>query len=228
MPDSRPTLSNDYRIVLWIVAAVAFAIRIAAAVALDGLHHPHISEYDAIARNMLAGRGFSYLHLGVVYYSYIAPLPAWTSAASYWLSGSLAPAMMLQIAAGTALPVVTAVIARRLFGGWVAPFASGLLIALHPGLVLYSAAKMHALAFDAFFFSLVLLQAFRLADRLTTRRAVELGLIVGIGVYSRATIVIFLPIAGLWLLIVVPRHARRSAIRAVAIATLCAAAVVGP
>lgn len=229
MSDPGATSSRDYRVVLWVVATVAAAVRMAAAVALDGLRQPQVVEYDVIARNMLAGHGFSYQHIGgVVYYSLIAPLPAWTSAASYWLSRSLAPAMLLQIAAGTALPVVTAAVARRLFGGWMAPFAAGLLTALHPGLVLYSAAKMHALAFDALFFTLALLQTVRLAESVTMRRAVELGLIIGLGILSRATIIIFFSIAGLWLLTVTRRPAWPSVIRGIAIAGVCATAIVGP
>ena len=210
------------------VAAVALAIRIAVALSLDGFLHPEVSEYDLIARNLLAGRGFSYPHLSIVYHSYAAPLPVWISAASYWLTGSLAAAMMLQIMAGATLAVITAIVAARLFGGWVAPLAAGLLVAVHPGLVVYSSAKMHALPLDSLFFIAALLQSFRLAEGMTAGRAIGLGVIIGIGTLSRGTMLIFLPISGLWLLMVVPRTSRRLALKCAVIAGICAGGIVAP
>ncbi len=212
----------------WAVGAVALLVRLAAAVATGGLWDPELNEYAAIARNMLRGDGFTYGHHGIVYHSYAPPMHAWLTAAAYWLSGSIVPLMLLQIAAGAALAAMTAVVANRLFGGWLAGAAAGALVAFHPGLVVYSATKAHPLAFDALFFTFALLQSYRLVERPTTRRAVELGIIVGIGTLSRATIVIFLPIAGLWLLIVTPWASWGRALRNAVVAGLCAAAVVAP
>lgn len=220
----RPRMSNA----VWVVAAVALAARIAAAVTLDGFRHPYLEEWDLIAHNLLEGRGFTYPHHGVIYHSYIAPFSAWISAASYWLTGSIAAAMLLQIAAGVALAVVTAHIAARLFGGWVAPLAAGLLVAVHPGLTIYSATRSHSLAFDALFFALTLLQAYRLAERPTLGRALQLGAIVGVGMLSRATIVVFLPIIAFWLLATSGRTAWPSLARRMIVAAICAAAIVAP
>ena len=229
MPDGRLRPAGDaYRLVVWAVAATALAARIGVAIATDGPRNPQLSEYDAIARRMLAGLGFSYEHLDVVYYSFIAPMPAWISAASYWLTGSLVAAIILQIIAGTTLAVVGSAVAERLFGGWIAPLAAGLLVALHPGLTLYSAAKLHSLAFDSLFFTLAVLQLFRLAERPTTRRALALGALVGIGAYARATIVVILPIGAVWLFIASPVASRRKAVGSAILAMLCAAAVIAP
>ena len=210
------------------VATVALTVRLVAAFALDGFQHPDTDESAVIARHMLEGRGFSYFYLGVVYLSYQAPLPAWLGAASYWLTGSLVLVMVLQILAGTLLAVISAVIAGRLFGGWIAPLAAGILVALHPGLVVYNAWKFHALSFDALFFSLALLQSFRLAERPTTSRGLQLGVILGLGLLSRPTILVFLPLTAAWLLLVTPVEARRAAARAVVVAGICMAAVITP
>jgi len=210
------------------VGATALLVRLVAAVATDGLWDPELNEYAALARNMLRGDGFTYSHHGVVYFSFAPPMHAWLTAGSYWLSGSIVPLMLLQLASGAALAVVVGMIASRLFGGWRAGAAAGLLVALHPGLVVYSATKAHPLAFDALFFSLALLQSYRLVEHTTIRRAVELGVIVGIGTLSRATIIIFLPIAGLWLLMVTPRSSWWQVVRSAVVAGLCASAIVAP
>lgn len=225
---TREPFVDRHAFALWMVGVTALVVRFVAAIALDGLEHPHLEEYDVIARNMLAGRGFAYPHHGIVYYSYIAPLPAWISAASYWLTGSLIAAMMLQIVAGTAQAVVTSLVTRRIVGGLVAPFMAGMLVALHPGLIVYGASRSHPFTLDALFFTLVVLLAFRLADRQTTARAAHLGLIIGLGVLSRATVFLFLPVAVMWLLMVTPRLSRRVAIRSGVVACVCAAAVIAP
>lgn len=213
---------------MWAIGIAAVVVRLAVAVVTGGLWSPELNEYDAIARNMLRGAGFSYSHIGVVYYSYAPPLYAWLSAGSYWLTGSIAPVMALQVLAGGVLASVAAGIAHRLFGGWIAGAVAGTLVVFHPGLVVYSATRAHPLTFDALFFALALLQAFRLVERPTTRRAVTFGLIVGVGTLSRATIVIFLPIVGLGLLFVTPRPLWAAAIRSVVVAGLCATAAVAP
>ena len=221
-------VADRHSFALWIVGATALAVRIVVAIALDGLKDPHLEEYDLLARNLLAGRGFAYPHLGIVYYSYISPLPVWIIAASYWLTGSLIAAMILQIVAGATQAVLTSLVARRLFGGLVAPFAAGMLVALHPGLVVYSASRSHALAFDALLFTLAILLAFRLVERSTMTRAAHFGLTIGIGVLSRATILLFLPVVVTWLLMVTPRSMRRAAIYSGVVACVCAVAVIAP
>lgn len=214
--------------VFWFVAAVALLARLAAAVSLDGFYHPHLEEWDLIAHNLLEGRGFVYPFHGIFYHSYIAPFTAWISLASYWLTGAVVGAMLLQIAAGVALAVIAARIAERLFGGWVAPLGTGLLVAVHPGLTVYSASRSHSLAFDSLFFALALLQSFRIADRPTMGRALQFGLILGVGMLSRPTIVVFLPLTALWLLATAPRSTVWPLMKSCVVAGMCAAAIVAP
>jgi 4-amino-4-deoxy-L-arabinose transferase-like glycosyltransferase len=212
----------------WIAALLALFTRLAAALATGGLRHPELNEYDSIARSLVAGKGFQYVHIDVLYYSYAPPLCSWLSAASYWLMGSIAGYMLLQIAAGAGLAMATSHIATRLVRAPLAGLAAGALVAFHPGLVVYSATKAHPLTFDALFFTLALLQSFRLAQRQTVRRAIEFGLIIGVGTLSRSTIIIFLPLTALWLAVVVPNQSWPATIRSICIAGLCTAAIVAP
>jgi 4-amino-4-deoxy-L-arabinose transferase-like glycosyltransferase len=212
----------------WTIGLTAFVVRVVAALALDGFRHPELNEYNSLARAMVRGQGFVYGHIDVLYYSYAPPLYSWLSAASYKAAGSIAPAMLLQVVAGAVVAVLAAAIAERIFGGWVAGLAAGLLVAAHPGLVVYNAVKAHPLTFDAFFFTLVPLLVLRLAERTTIGRAVALGLVVGIGTLSRGTLVIFLPLGIAWLMAVRPIAAWRTIAGRGLVAVACASAIIAP
>jgi len=214
--------------VYWLIALFGAVVRFIVGLATGGIRHPQLLEYDWIAQSMIAGRGFLFPHLDVNYYSFAAPLYSWISFAGYWLFGSIIPLMLIQMAAGAILATVASLIAERLYAGSIAGTAAGLLVALHPGLVIYSATKAHPLTFDALFFGLALLQALRIAGRPTLRRFIVFGLIVGLGTLSRGTIVIFLPIAGLWLLAITPKRNWPNAIRNLIVAGLCSAAIIAP
>jgi len=219
---------KNRRKLYWLIALFGWAMRLIVGIATGGVRHPQLLEYDWIAHSMIAGRGFLFPHLDINYYSFAAPLYAWISVAGYWLFGSIVPVMLIQIAAGATLAAIASLIAERLYAGSIAGVASGILVALHPGLIIYSATKAHPLTFDALFFALALLQCLRIAERPTLRRFIVFGLIVGVGTLSRGTIVIFLPIAGLWLLATIPKRIWSNAIRNLIVAGLCAAAIIAP
>jgi 4-amino-4-deoxy-L-arabinose transferase-like glycosyltransferase len=136
--------------------------------------------------------------------------------------------MLLQIASGSALAATTAAVAARLFRGWLAPLTAGTLVACHPGLAVYSASRSHPLAFDALFLMLPLLLCARLSERPTLARAVLLGVTIGAGTLSRATVFLWLPLSVAWLLIVMPSSSWRIVVRCAIVATISAAAVIAP
>src|SRR5215831_12732677 len=222
-PDSSTAATTR---LIWSLFGIALILRVAAAVYTGGLAHPETFEYDGMARSLLLGNGLVYRHLNVPYHSFAPPLYPWLSAASYWLFNSLVPLMALKIVAGSYLAVVAARIAQRLYPGRIAMLGAGLLVAIHPGLVLYSIAKAHPLTFDALFFTLAVLLALRLREQLSLRRAVEFGLIVGIGSLCRATLIIILPIVAIWLIVAASSNAKT--VRAIAVAGFCAAMIVCP
>lgn len=206
----------------------ALGLRVLAALLLDGFRHPGLNEYEDIARSLVAGRGYSFYHLGVWYRSFAAPLFGWISAGVYWLGGSVGVVVALQMIVSSAHCVLIARMAETLFRHRLAGLAAGALMAVHPGLIVYASAKAHDLTFDAFFFSLVLWLSWRLHEQPSLARAIALGCAVGVGAHSRGTTVIFLPIAGAWLLL---RHARtdwRLMAGRWLVAAVCAVAVITP
>lgn len=216
------------RTVYCLVALLGLVVRLIVGVVTGGIRHPQLLEYDVIARSLIAGRGFLFPHLNVNYYSFVTPLYSWITAAGYWLFGSIVPVMLFQVIAGSVLAFIASLIADRLYPGWIAGAVAGFLVAIHPGLIWYSAAKAHPLTFDALFFSLALWQSFRIAERPTPRRFAVFGLIVGIGTLSRGTIIISLVVTGLWLLALNIKRAGPATIGKLILAGLCAALVIAP
>jgi 4-amino-4-deoxy-L-arabinose transferase-like glycosyltransferase len=185
---------------LVVLFLLALAVRVCAAVYLDAFHHPQIYEYDQIARAMLAGKGFTHPYLGITYYSYAPPLYVWLCAAIYFMGGTVATVLVAQMVASALHVVIVAVLAEELFHRPMAGLAAGLLMAVHPGLIVYASGKLHPLTFDALFFTVVFWQFWRLRDHPSIGRAVLTGITVGVGAHSRATTVVFLPIGLAWLL----------------------------
>ena len=212
----------------FILFAVALILRLGAAFLLNGLRNPEIFEYDDLARSVLAGTGFVYHHLGVNYHSYAPPLYSWICAALYMVGLSTTSVLVVQMIVGAGHAVVTGLLAERLGGSRFAGLAAGVLVAVHPGLVVYASAKLHPLPFDALFFTLVLWQCWKLAEHPTWMRALATGLVAGVGALSRATIVVFLPMAAVWAMWAAGHTQWRRVAARWMVAGLCAGAVILP
>lgn len=207
---------------------LAVALRVMAGLVLDGFAHPALNEYEDIARSVVAGKGYRFYHLGVWYNSFAAPLFGWLCAGVYWLGGTVAVVVAIQIVASSLHAVLIAAMAETLFRSRMAGWAAGILMAVHPGLIVYASAKAHDLTFDALFFTLVLWAFWRVQDRPTIARAVVAGCLVGLGAHSRGTTVVFLPIAGVWLFWRNARTAWRLLAGRWLIAAVCAVGVITP
>src|ERR1043165_4038421 len=97
------TTVTSRRTAYCLTASLGLIIRLIVGMATGGIRHPQLLEYDAIARSLMAGRGFLFPHLDVNYYSFVTPLYSWITVAGYWLCGSIVPVMLFQIAAGSLL-----------------------------------------------------------------------------------------------------------------------------
>lgn len=176
---------------LMLIFFIAFSLRLAAILTLPA--QPW--EQEAVALNILSGKGFTFAHLGgVVYSSYCEPLYPYLSAAVYALAGHNQFILeIIQALFSAAVSLAVFFCARRIFSS-AAAWIAALLVALHPGLVAYTV-KLHPLNLDVFFISLTLLVLMRLAENLNYKNLIIAGLTGGICMLTRPTIIVFIPLA---------------------------------
>ena len=209
----------------WVfLAFLALGVRLLAASVIDGWRHPQMYEYETVVQSLLAGRGFS----EGVYRSPMEPLYPIVCAVVYAMTGGcVAAVVLLQMLLGAATAILVGVMGQRVFGR-TAGRIGGLLAACHPGLIIYASAKAHSLTFDAFLFLLAVWQIYRMREDQTTRRAAWAGLVLGIGILSRATAIVLLPVGLVWLLMIRPRPARLMEFKRWVLMAACAGVVITP
>jgi 4-amino-4-deoxy-L-arabinose transferase-like glycosyltransferase len=219
-------MTERRRIVL--LAGLALAVRLLILTAAGGAERVEIYEYDAMARNLLAGRGYVYHHLGTDYRAFYGGVPyVLLVAAGYAISpGNRLCILLLQALASTGLTVAAFAIGRRIGGLTVASVAAAL-VALHPGLVYYDTHKVHPLSLDALTIALAVVALLRMRETMTSRAAAVAGIAFGVALLQRGTMVLVpLAVAG-WLAIVGP-HGRARLVRVGVAYALGALLVVAP
>lgn len=211
----------------WILLGLAFGIRLAALIATDRLVRPEEWEYEQMAMNLLSGHGLVYHVLGVEYKSFTGPIYPALCAAVYAVTyHSQTVLVLLQAFLSSAIAVLVAKIGWDLFGP-LAAWSSGLLTALHPGLVIYTT-KLHALTLDAFLFTALAGAILRLRQQPSSRPwRVCTGVVLGLSVLSRPTILLFVPFLVFWFMSN-PSMNRMKTLRMIAAVLAIGAAVVGP
>ena len=179
------------------ICLLAFAARAAAFAVLDRFHHPEFWEPETVAMNLLQGKGFVYPFYGTVYRSYIEPLYPLMCALIYALTNhSIIALAAVQALLGAVLVRLVFACSRHVAGEPVALLAA-LLVALHPGLIVY-ATKFHPFVLDSALFVSVLAACLAFAARPRWRSLVTLGVLVGLCLLSRPTIVACLPLIAWW------------------------------
>lgn len=168
-------------------------MRVAAMIVLGRHLTPELWEYENIANNILAGRGYLYdSHLGAPYRSMVYPAYPYFCALVYALTGhSHLVLTLVQIGLSSLTAGFLVYLGFRLgspLGAWIA----GGLTALHPGLVVYSV-KLHELTLFVVLVYAVALLWSRWEERPRWWRFGLLGLLVGLGVHVRPTFLLFIP-----------------------------------
>lgn len=214
------------RWVLLGVCLVAAALRAGAFVVLDRFHHPEVWENDTIARNLLEGKGFTYSFLGTVYRSYMEPLYPVLCALVYRVTGYSSQALALvHVLLGTLAVWLVFQCGRALASERVGLLAAGF-TALHPGLIVYTT-KFHPFILDSLLFVAVLAACLAFHGQRAGWSSLRLGLVTGVCVLTRPTIVASLPLVAWWLWRQVSRSTRRW-LRVGGIWVVTVVAVVGP
>ena len=216
---------KDARRLLIAICALAVLVRLGAFVALDRLHHPEYWETETVAMNLLQGKGFVYPFYGTIYRSYIEPLYPVLCALIYGLTHHSTMALALvHTLLGTVLVWLVFVCGRLLVSESVALVAA-LLAALHPGLILYTT-KFHPFVLDSVLFLSVFSMCLIVATNVRWRCLVVLGLLTGLCLLSRPTIVACLPLMSWWVWTRSPVLGRTRLLR-VGVVLACAALLSG-
>ena len=161
--------------------------------------------YDVLAQRLLAGKGYSF---PAGWYPFTPPetptahwsflYPAWL-ASIYGIAGyhPLLARLLQTVFVGVAGSLLVYRLTKRLFGVRVALIATGL-GAVYTYFVYYSAALM-----TEAFFMVAALAALELGYMITQKptllRTIALGVVLGIGILLRQTLLLFLPVLWLWL-----------------------------
>ncbi len=177
---------------------MAVAARLAAQLVLGAFVHPTTWEYEDIANSILAGHGYTYMVGQTPYVAAVSsPLYVLLSAGVYARTDhSQSVLLVLQALLGGVTAVLAAWLASRMFrpeAGW----AAGLLVALDPALLVYSA-ELHPLTLDALAFLVVICACVALPDRPGALRTTVIGLAVGVAALTRTTVLSLVPIVLVW------------------------------
>jgi 4-amino-4-deoxy-L-arabinose transferase-like glycosyltransferase len=183
---------------LTVVFVVAVILRISVQFAFDAYAHPGTWEYEDIANSLLAGYGYTSTVGQIPYVAAVSsPLYVLLTVGIYLLTDhSQSVVLVLQAVAGGLTAVLAGWLGARAFrpeAAWVA----GGLVAIDPGLLVYSA-ELHPLSFDALAFLAVICLSVALPFHPRVRSAALVGLSLGIAALTRTTILSLTPILLLW------------------------------
>ena len=207
------TMDKQWPRALWVLFGVALVSRLSVLCVTGRLFTPETWEYETLATNLLMGRGFVYDQLGIPYASFTGPIyPGWC-ALVYAVTGHNQFILILtQVIFSSLIPLVVAAIGHALFERR-SGFYAGLLVALHPGLLIYTT-KLHPLILDALLFSLIGLGVLKLRQRPSWMHRCWVGVALGLTILSRPTALFLVPLLACWLVSGWP-HNRRQALRIV-------------
>ncbi len=216
MPAIRPL---RFDLVIGAAALLARLVFVLAmpALGLAPLANPDAVQYEALARDLAAGRGWATDAIGPTEMFFRPPLYPWVVAGLYAIFGphiGVVQAAQCLLGAGSAL--LAAALARRL-GGATAAWIAGAIVAFHP-LLIQQSGELLTEALFVFLYLAALLLFLRAADRPdreNARRpatsALAAGGVLGLSILCRPTPLALLPILAAALFLWRSRRIARSA-----------------
>ena len=200
--------SNKQILTLILVAAVLIRIPIALLMGDQITVLPGIQDqvsYDALARSLLDGRGYSFTEKWYPFTPANTPTAHWSFIYPLYLAGTYAvmgyhpvAARLLQGAVGGALVCFLVYLIGRRVANESTGLVSAGMAAVYGYFIYYSAALMT----ETFFIILVLLilhLSLELKEKPTLARWALLGLVLGVAGLLRQTVLLFVPFLLLWL-----------------------------
>jgi hypothetical protein len=183
---------------LAVSVVVAVLARLGAQLLLGAYAKPQTWEYEDIANSLLSGHGYVYTVGQTAYVAAVSsPLYVLLTAAVYFATNhSHAVMLVLQALFGGATAALAVWLASR-FGRIEAAWAAGILVALDPGLLVYSA-ELHPLSLDALAFLTVICATVALPLWPRWRDTAVVGVALGIAALTRTTVLSLTPILLLW------------------------------
>src|SRR3954451_8147785 len=176
------------------IALLAFALRLAYAAASGELRKPQVWETEQIATNLIEHHEFTFefMHDPLTYRAYIEPMYPFVAAGVYLVTNHSRTAMvLLQLLIASATVWLLGRVATLASGRADVGIVAATLMAVHPGFIRYSCI-LHPLVFDTFFFVAAGGAVIRYRQVPTFRRALAAAAIIGVGVLTRPTILLFL------------------------------------
>jgi len=176
------------------IAVLAFALRLAYAAATGELRKPQVWETEQIATNLVEHHEFTFRYGNDprTTKAYAEPLYPFVAAGVYMVTNhSLMAMVLLQLLAASATVWLLGRVATLASGRGDVGVVAALLMAVHPGFIRYSCV-LHPLVFDTFFFVAAGGAIIRYRQLPTLRRALTAAAVIGLGVLTRPTILLFL------------------------------------
>lgn len=176
------------------IAVLAFALRLAYAARSGELRAPQVWETEQIATNLVEHHRFTftYEHAPLTAQAYVEPLYPFVAAGVYVVTNhSLMAMVLLQLLIAAATVWLLGRVATLASGRGDVGVVAALLMAVHPGFIRYSCI-LHPLVFDTFFFVAAGGAVIRYRQLSTLRRGLAAAAVIGLGVLTRPTILLFL------------------------------------
>ncbi|MHC4122706.1 MAG: ArnT family glycosyltransferase [Planctomycetota bacterium] len=200
------------------------AVRLAAIFILGSHITPEVWEYDEIAQNIMGEKGYVFNHLHAEYRALGYPLYPVISALVYAITHNNYFALeLLNVIASAFIVYLIFKISAKIYGR-KAGLLSAFLVATHPGLIVYST-KLHELTLVVFFACFIFWYIIS-RDMERMRSNVIIGLVTGLSILLRPTLIFFLAVYLLRMILI--RLPARKIMRSFLIAALVCACVVAP
>jgi 4-amino-4-deoxy-L-arabinose transferase-like glycosyltransferase len=192
---------KNTRTIFLVILASSFVVRMLLILWFHTYEHPVRWEYETIAENLLAGRGYSFEYRATTYLSFNTPLFGWLCAAVYYLTNhSFFPILVIQSLFTMLLATVIFAIAKTIFDEKVGLLAAAA-TAFHPGFVYYDVFNLLPLSIDSFLIALITFLWLNFRSRVTFKRISLIGALIGIAVLSRGITGMLLPLIATYFLL---------------------------